>query len=381
MNDITIFSSSNIQETIEYYKNLRLNSPIFWSEKYNAWVLSRYSDIKNILIDDSHFPIGAGNNINALSNSSSEEELIQNKLDGYDKYHLIVEFYKLYFKGMPTESFIQKNLLLLNKVFSSIPIEQEINLTQKLNYPSSLSFIYSFINFSDIEINLYNELINNVDYFNFTEIYHKISPTTNEYISNFNIYKNLIDYLNINNINEYDYYKNILIEFVNSHIKETQSAITGLQNGILFAINNNKNTFLNMNSSNLLNFVDESIRYITFNSHISRKCLHDYVIYNQKIKRGDNIILLLGSANFDETIFGEDSNTFNINRNINIRTLEFGMGNHFCIAYRAIRHHLHIYLKNLFKIKDSINITNIIYDNNFVCLGSPIKEIYGILTK
>jgi hypothetical protein len=381
MNDITIFSSNDIQETIEYYKNLRLNSPIFWSEKYNAWVLSRYSDIKNILINDSNFPIATGNDINSLSTSSLEDEIVQNQLNSYDKYHAMVEFYKLYFKGMPTESFSKSISYLLENTFVSVQTEQEISFTQNINYISSLSFIYSFLNFPSDKINLYNKLITNINYYDIDEIYNNIQPITSEYILNFDMHKKLLNYLNLNNLKEYDYYKDILIHFINSHMRETQLAITGFENGILFNIKNNKNTFLNMNRSNLLNFVDESIRYITFNSHISRKCLHDYVVYNQKIKRGDNIILLLGSANFDETIFGEDSNAFNINRNINIRTLEFGMGNHFCIAYRAIRHHLHIYLKNLFKIKDSINITNIIYDNNFICLGSPIKEIHGVITK
>ena len=62
----------------------------------------------------------------------------------------------------------------------------------------------------------------------------------------------------------------------------------------------------------------------------------DVEIRGQRIKEGDTIVMLYGSANRDEDVFGNDAEEFKIDRHPNPH-IAFGCGEHSCIGSQLAR--------------------------------------------
>lgn len=378
LDDIQLYTSPGMSDVISFYKYLRYNEPIFWSKKYNAWVLSRYDDIRNVLLDDITYPISLGNDINLLNQDNPDNSEAEIRKFHYTKYHKMVDFYSYFFKGMPTENFINKNNQSIYKIFKESSSINNIDFTNKINHPLSILFICNFMNFNEDATQKYLNILNNSNnYLNVDGIRIDIMNITENIIYNSEIYKEFDKNFNSLDKEDYIYYLNTLKSFIISNMADLQMALTGAQNGILFSILENNNCYKNLNELDIINFLNETLRWITYNSYIARRNISDVQIADQTLPRGSNIILLLGSANYDERYFGSDSDIFNINREFKTRTLEFGFGEHFCVAYRGIKSYLRLYLEFLFKNKDSINIEKVILDTNAMVLGAPVKEVYG----
>lgn len=82
--------------------------------------------------------------------------------------------------------------------------------------------------------------------------------------------------------------------------------------------------------------VEEMLRYTSPVTHMARRAMEDVEIRGQKIKAGDTVVMLYGSANRDEEIFGEDAEEFRIDRHPNPH-IAFGCGEHSCIGAQLAR--------------------------------------------
>ncbi len=61
----------------------------------------------------------------------------------------------------------------------------------------------------------------------------------------------------------------------------------------------------------------------------------DVELHGQKLREGDRLLLLIGSANRDERVF-EDPDVFDVTRNTTAM-LSFGNGTHFCLGASLAR--------------------------------------------
>jgi cytochrome P450 len=78
--------------------------------------------------------------------------------------------------------------------------------------------------------------------------------------------------------------------------------------------------------------IDETLRYRSPVQALIRFATEDVVIREQKIQRGQRLIIWIGSANHDESVF-HDAERFDITRSFsNNAHLGFGYGIHFCLG-------------------------------------------------
>jgi cytochrome P450 len=82
--------------------------------------------------------------------------------------------------------------------------------------------------------------------------------------------------------------------------------------------------------------VEEMLRYTSPVTHMAREATRDVEIRGQNIKAGDTVVMLYGSANRDEEIFGETSESFDITRTPNPH-IAFGAGEHACLGAQLAR--------------------------------------------
>ena len=82
--------------------------------------------------------------------------------------------------------------------------------------------------------------------------------------------------------------------------------------------------------------VEEMLRFTSPVTHMAREATEDIEIRGQLIKAGDAVVMLYGSANRDEDIFGDTSEMFDITRSPNPH-IAFGAGEHACLGAQLAR--------------------------------------------
>jgi cytochrome P450 len=82
--------------------------------------------------------------------------------------------------------------------------------------------------------------------------------------------------------------------------------------------------------------VEEMLRWNSPVVHMARTALVDVEIRGQRIAEGDVVVMLYGSANRDEDMFGPDAEQFTVTRHPNPH-IAFGCGEHSCIGAQLAR--------------------------------------------
>jgi len=100
------------------------------------------------------------------------------------------------------------------------------------------------------------------------------------------------------------------------------------------------------NPALIANAVDEILRYTPSIVAWRRRALKDAMIGDVAVPKGANLLLLLGSANRDETVFSEPSR-FDVTRKDARSHLAFGYGIHYCVGQQLAKIELGIALEEL----------------------------------
>ena len=82
--------------------------------------------------------------------------------------------------------------------------------------------------------------------------------------------------------------------------------------------------------------IEEMLRWNSPVVHMARTALQDVEIRGQRIAEGDVVVMLYGSANRDEDVFGSDSEEFKVTRHPNPH-IAFGCGEHSCVGAQLAR--------------------------------------------
>lgn len=102
--------------------------------------------------------------------------------------------------------------------------------------------------------------------------------------------------------------------------------------------------------------VEEMLRFTSPVTHMARTATTDIEIRGQQIKAGDKVVMLYGSANRDEEVFGPASEEFDITRNPNPH-IAFGAGEHACLGAQLARMEARIMFEVLLGTYPTIELT------------------------
>jgi cytochrome P450 len=102
--------------------------------------------------------------------------------------------------------------------------------------------------------------------------------------------------------------------------------------------------------------VEEMLRYTSPVTHMARRATEDVEIRGQQIKAGDTVVMLYGSANRDEDIFGPTAEQFDITRNPNPH-IAFGAGEHACMGAQLARLEARVLFEVLLGTYPTIELT------------------------
>ena len=92
--------------------------------------------------------------------------------------------------------------------------------------------------------------------------------------------------------------------------------------------------------------VEEMLRWTSPVTHMARAATVDTEIRGQLIREGDMVVMLYGSANRDEEIFGSDAEEFKLTRHPNPH-IAFGCGEHSCVGAQLARLEARIFFEVL----------------------------------
>jgi cytochrome P450 family 142 subfamily A polypeptide 1 len=91
--------------------------------------------------------------------------------------------------------------------------------------------------------------------------------------------------------------------------------------------------------------VEEMVRWVTPILNMRRTATRDTELHGQKIRKGDQLLLMYASANRDERVF-ENPNRFDVARNPNPH-IAFGIGAHFCLGANLARMELRVMFEQM----------------------------------
>jgi cytochrome P450 len=101
--------------------------------------------------------------------------------------------------------------------------------------------------------------------------------------------------------------------------------------------------------------VEELLRWTSPVTHMARTATVDVEIRGQQIKAGDIVVMLYGSANRDEDVFGPDAEDLNVLRDPNPH-VAFGFGGHQCLGASLARLEGRVMFEELFRRYPSIEL-------------------------
>lgn len=92
-------------------------------------------------------------------------------------------------------------------------------------------------------------------------------------------------------------------------------------------------------------WVEETLRYDNSTQALARTVTSDLELHGHKLRAGDKVLLLIGSANRDERVFPE-ADRYDIDRDTRA-SLHFGKGTHFCLGAALARLEARVALEEL----------------------------------
>jgi cytochrome P450 len=95
----------------------------------------------------------------------------------------------------------------------------------------------------------------------------------------------------------------------------------------------------------IADWTEETLRYDTSSQMLARVVTEDVPLHDDVVRRGDRVLLLVGSANRDERVF-PDAARYDLDRDTSA-SASFGFGRHFCLGAALARLETRIALEQL----------------------------------
>jgi cytochrome P450 len=384
----------------EFYSSMRKNNPIVFDEENERWGIYRYNDIEKILRDHSRFsskfgpldlPLGIPpeyeENIHRPSLINSDPPYHRKLRSIVDTLFVPIEISKL---APRIENIVNELIDKIIEKNNNTTSTSTMDLISDFAYPLPATVIAELLGvpfedrdtyhqWADVIVGL--EENSNIDYikkvsktFDEMDIYFsklieerrkKSSSTTTDNDDN----DTLIGRIIRAKVDGHSLYEREILSF--SHLLLNAGHITTVNligNSVFSLLENPQEVKrLQENKNSLIKpAIEETLRYLSPVQLVIRIANDDVTLSEEKeggggreiekqeikIKKGQKILLFLGSANHDESVF-PDPERFDITRR-NLRHMAFGTGIHFCLGAPLARLEGQIALRTLLERFDNL---------------------------
>ena len=337
----------------EFYSFMRKNNPVAFDEQNEQWVLYRYRDIEKILRDHIKFsskfelfkvPQEYQENLNRPSLLNSDPPYHRKLRSIVDTLFVPIEISKL-------EPRIEN---IANELIDHI-IEKNnatMDLITDFAYPLPATVIAELLGVPAEDQDIFRQWADNIISLEITSDIDSIRKA-DKTVSDMDIYfsnliekkkkipaNDLISHIIRAKVDGHSLSEKEILSFCGLLLNAGHVTTVNLIGNLVFSLLENPQEFkrLQENQKSLIKpAIEETLRYRSPVQFLIRTANADVTLSEgrkegerQEIKKGQELVLYLGSANHDESIF-TDPERFDITRK-NLRHLGFGNGIHFCLG-------------------------------------------------
>jgi len=359
--DTILISESFHQNPYPVYRRLRNEAPVTWCDPWNSWILSRYDDVVNVLKDFKNF-----------SNEGRQEALLaQLPKEELEKFQTLRNHYAsggLINSDPPDHTRLRK---LVNKAFTPRivkrmePLVREVaddllsktrdcetfDLIESYAFPIPAIVIAGLLGVPPQDRHLFKTWTETANLFpQSTTVTREIVLNAQEALVNLREYmsgllkereKNPQEDLltTLSSVREDDDFlsrEELLSTACTLLIAGHETTTNLIGNGVLALLCNPKvKEEVILNPGLMPIAIEEFLRYDAPVQSVKRVTIRDTEVNGQTIRKGELVQILIGSANRDETAFG-NPDQLNIHRE-NKRHVAFGAGIHTCLGAALAR--------------------------------------------
>ena len=341
----------------EFYSFMRKNNPVAFDEQNEQWVLYRYKDIEKILRDPIKFsskfelfkvPQEYQENLNRPSLLNSDPPYHRKLRSIVDTLFVPIEISKL-------EPRIEN---IANELIDHI-IEKNnttMDLIADFAYPLPATVIAELLGVPAEDQDTFREWADNIVSLEITSNIDSIKKA-DKTVSDMDIYfskliekkresssNDLISHIIRAKVDGHSLSEKEILSFCSLLLNAGHVTTVNLIGNLVFSLLENPQEFkqLQENHKSLIKpAIEETLRYRSPVQFLIRTANSNVTLSyegkkegegtkKQEIEKGQGLVLYLGSANHDESVF-TDPERFNITRK-NLRHLGFGNGIHFCLG-------------------------------------------------
>ena len=365
-------SNTWLKNKFEYYDKLRQQNTLYYSEKYSAYIVTRYNDVMFALSNPNIFSSASGNLVIETvdrfgSTLGASDDPVHDKLknvvrNAYSKSNLerVVES----IKPILSKSLDSDDILNISNIAEEVSASVTVEI---LNLPYDKEIIKNLI--IDIQRRSSSCVSFNTDNSSakeFNKLVTKALVLDNKPAPGPGIYNEFVN----NNIEGV----NTLSLFIGPTVSGASSLSGALQLLTLDLYRTGRLTNLINDDSLIDKAINESLRFNASTGRFSRTVLETTTINNTILNPRDRVILCLDSANRDSHQFNNPDD-FNLDRNT--AGMAFGHGIHACIALVLSKAVMSVYLKNLISILGKYEIVT--DELNYVITASGNNDMISNL--
>ncbi|RDZ06458.1 cytochrome P450 [Priestia megaterium] len=368
-------------DPFSWYEKMRKESPVYYDQNTEVWNVFLYEDVKRVLSEketfSSHFSTNKGSIGKTLINQDPPKHTQVRSIVNRSFTPRVLKEWEPRIQAI-TDELIQrmdgKEKIDIYKDFAHpLPI---IVISELLGVPSK--YMDQFKQWSDVLVSSpksnnkedMKEFLTNREIAEreLEEFFQSIIAEKRKNLSN-----DLISILIRAEEETFKISEKELVPFCNLLLVAGNETTTNLLTNAVFSILENKGVYdeLRNDLSLIPSMVEESLRYRSPAQVLRRKVIQDTEIGGQQLRKGETVIVWLGSANRDENKF-IDASMFDIHRKPNSH-IAFGHGIHFCLGAPLARMEATIAMTALIKKYSSIS-----FPEGFTLDPIESSAVYGL---
>lgn len=361
-----LFGDAAAANPYPFYERLRREAPVSRIGEMGFWAVATYSDVVTILRDNQTFSSVVG--VAALEEDGPRPSMLFNDPPMHTRL-----------RGLISKAFTPKVIELqrptiqayCDKLIDGLLAEPEPDLVAKLAYPLPVMVIANMMGVADGDLAAFkrwsDDIIQNIGPVLLTGDDSALQETNRQFDAYFS--------QRLDELRRHPE-ENLLSELVHVETEEGKLTLEELLMfcRLLLVAGNETTTGLIINATRAFsefpggltqvreNFdllptaMEEALRYYSPFQATIRRAAHDVELHGETIGKDERIMVLLGSANRDETVF-ERPDEFDVARHPN-KHVAFGVGIHACVGAPLARLEADVAFRTLLPRVKSVSLVD-----------------------